>query len=521
MGSTAKRGRTKQVDEWLNAFGVAAGIEKSVEDEYWWEPRAENVPQQKAYACKADRLFYGGAAGGGKSELLLGLCFTAHKDSIVFRREYPQLQALIKRSREIVNMRGRFNGTQKIWSDLPEQRTVEFGAVQREWDVEKYQGRPHDLIGFDEITHFTRSQFDFLTGWNRSAVPGQRCRIVATGNPPTTPEGFWVKEYWGPWIDSSHKLYPYPPGELLWFATIAGEDMLVDGPEPFEHEGENIIPHSRTFIPASLQDNPDLASTNYESVLQAMPEPLRSQMLFGSFDIEVQDDPWQVIPSKWVDAAIERWDKAKLAALPQTSLGVDVARGGTDETVITSRHGNIYAELVAYPGASTPDGPAVAAQVIKHLVYGAYTAIDVVGVGGSVYDALKGSVEAYAVSGGTKAVDIYDRPRLDSSKQLEFFNCRSWMIWRFRELLDPESGYEIALPDDSKLKADLCAPRWKVLPPIKGSNAKGRIQVESKEDIKKRIGRSPDRGDALIYASLDREDLREPTFETRSTRAYI
>ena len=437
---------------------------------------------------------------------MLGLAFTAHTESIIFRREYPQLKALIKRSREIADGHGRYNGTEKIWTGLPGDRTIEFGAVQHEWDVEKYQGRPHELLGFDEITHFTRSQFDFLTGWNRSAT-GERCRIVATGNPPTSTEGQWVLEYWGPWLSSDHGLFPYPPGKLLWFVTVGGEDRIVDGPEPVEIEGELYTPHSRTFIPASLQDNPDLAGTNYASVLQAMPEPLRSQMLYGSFDVSPLDDPWQIIPTAWVDAAIERWKQSQ-PEQELTALGVDVARGGQDETIISKRRGDYYDALVVFPGSATPDGPMVASQVVNHHQKGALIFVDVVGVGSSVFDALSGSYETYAVSGGEKAARPNGKRYTDQPGNLEFTNLRSWMIWRFRELLDPANASKVCLPPDNKMKGDLCAPRWKLVPPIAGSKAKGRIQVESKDDIKKRLGRSPDRGDAVMYASFEREHFK-------------
>jgi hypothetical protein len=68
--------------------------------------------------------------------------------------------------------------------------------------------------------------------------------------------------------------------------------------------------------------------------------------------------------------------------------------------------------------------------------------------------------------------------------------ARNW--WRLREDLDPSSGQNLALPPDPELRADLCAPTWKL-------TARG-ILVESKEDIIARIGRSPDKGDSLVYA---------------------
>jgi hypothetical protein len=90
-----------------------------------WRPRPQNIPQQQAYECPADRLFYGGSAGGGKSDLLIGLAFTAHDKSIIFRREYPQLASIEDRAREIANGLGSYNSMAKRWTGLPDGRVIE------------------------------------------------------------------------------------------------------------------------------------------------------------------------------------------------------------------------------------------------------------------------------------------------------------------------------------------------------------------------------------------------------------
>src|SRR6185437_16312618 len=180
-------------------------------------------PQTEALDNPADILLMGGAAGGGKSDLLLGAAVTRHQVSIIFRREYQQLKGLKRRASELLSTKGRYNGQQETWR-LDDGRLVEFGAVQHENDTQKYQGRPHDLKGFDELCHFTESQFRFLIGWNRNANnPAQRTRVIATCNPPTDAVGDWVIPYWGPWLDLHHP-NPAKAGELRWFATIPGED---------------------------------------------------------------------------------------------------------------------------------------------------------------------------------------------------------------------------------------------------------------------------------------------------------
>jgi len=178
-----------------------------------WIPQPKQVD---AIESEADVLFFGGSAGGSKTDTGIGVAFLNHQKSIIFRREFPQLKDVISRVKEIAGERGRFNGQSNTML-VDGKRTIEMGAVQYEGDVSKYKGRPHDLKFFDEVSDFTETQVRFLMAWNRSATPGQRCRVIMAGNPPTTAEGQWIIEYFGPWLDPDHS-NPALPGELRWFA---------------------------------------------------------------------------------------------------------------------------------------------------------------------------------------------------------------------------------------------------------------------------------------------------------------
>src|SRR5262249_18377767 len=150
----------------------------------------------------------------------------------------------------------------------------------------------------------------------------QRCRVVATGNPPTSSEGEWVIRYWAPWLDPQHH-DPAAPGELRWFARVDDKDVEVEGGKPFRHKGETITPRSRTLIRGRVTDNRVLMDRGYMGVLQSQPEPLRSQMLYGDFSIGLKDDAWQVIPTAWVRAAQARWRPDGHGGALLTALGVD------------------------------------------------------------------------------------------------------------------------------------------------------------------------------------------------------
>lgn len=460
-------------------------------------------PQTMAFNSVADITGYGGAAGGGKTDLACGLALTEHEHTMILRREAPQLRGIIDRLMTLIGDKRGYNGQDKVWR-LPD-RQIEFGSVPHAKDVRKYQGRPHDLIVFDEATNFLRSQVEFLLGWLRTTTQGQRCRALLTFNPPTDAEGRWIIEYFAPWLDDKHP-NPARPGELRWFATVNGEDMEVEDGRPFvigHNSGEILYdwtpgayldveiiqPRSRTFIPSRVSDNPFLMGTGYMTTLQSMPEPLRSQMLLGDFQAGVEDDVWQVIPTAWIDAAQARWQK-RFEKGEMDSMGVDVSRGGQDETVIARRHGPWFDELVVHPGVATPDGPTLFAQVLQVRRDRAPVHIDIVGVGSSPFDFMvTNNVQAIALNGASKS---FERAK---GGNLAFANLRAQLYWKMREALDPTNPRPIFLPNDSKLRADLAAPKWRL--------AAGGILVESKDEIAKRIGRSPDRGDAVCYALVE------------------
>lgn len=474
-----------------------------------WRPQPG--PQTTAYLSDADVLGFGGAAGGGKSDLAVGKALTQHRRSAIFRRVGTELQGIIDRMTEIVGNRDGYNGQDKIWRGLPGNRQVEFGAVPNAGDERKYQGRPKDLLVCDEATNFLEAQVRFLMGWVRTDVPGQRTQTILTFNPPTSSEGRWVIKFFAPWLDPKHP-NPAKPGEKRWFATIGSEDnqadielpdgrpfVLIDGNRIYEPkvlamyaEDEIIRPHTRTFIPSRVTDNVFLTETGYISVLQALPEPLRSQMLYGSFTAGVQDSPMQVIPTEWVEAAMARWVEKQPHELAHTmdSIGVDVARGGSDKTTIARRHGRWFDKPIKYEGRQTPDGQTTAGYVVSALRNEAVVHIDVIGVGSSPYDFLRAiGINVIGVVASNEATAT------DQSGLLSFKNMRSQLWWAMREALDPANGLGLQLPPDKQLLVELCAPEWSV---------QGRtIYVESRDDIIARIGRSPDLATAYIMALMD------------------
>jgi hypothetical protein len=468
-----------------------------------WSPLAG--PQRDAFYSLADITGYGGAAGGGKTDLACGLALTQHENTMILRENGTELTGVIDRLTKLLGSRNGYNGKDNIWRTEIDgvARQIEFGSYPNPGDESKYQGRPHDLLVYDEAANHREAAVRFLMGWMRTTTPEQRCRALLTFNPPTTAAGRWVIEFFAPWIDRKHP-NPAKPGELRWFATVNAKDIEVPDNTPFVLVGDQrvydfnpaefkptdiITPLSRTFIPSRVSDNPYLMGTGYVSTLQALPEPLRSQMLNGDFNAGIEDDAMQVIPTAWVDAAMARWKDLDVKP-PMDSTGIDVARGGRDATIIARRHGMWFDKLLKYPGAATPDGPTVAGLVLAATRDNAPMHIDVIGIGASPYDFLNNANQPVI------GVNVSESARgMDKSGRLEFFNLRSELWWRMREALDPTANNGIALPPDKELAADLTAPTWEL---------RGRkIKVESRDEIIARIGRSPDAGSAAILALID------------------
>jgi len=452
-----------------------------------WIP--QKGAQESAWLTPADELYYGGQAGGGKTDLLLGLALTAQRRSIIFRRNFTQFkggEGLISRALTVVGRKGhwssRINGLL-----MNDGRTVEFGGVEDIGELGKWKGRAHDFKGFDELSEFMEQMYLFLIGWLRTTDPTQNTRVVGAGNPPTTVEGEWVIRRWSAWLDPQHN-NPAAPGELRWYARIDDKDVELESGNPINYHGETITPKSRTFIPASLVDNPILARTGYGAQLQALPEPLRSQLLYGDYTIGLKDDPWQVIPTAWVDAAMRRWT-GRRPDEQGTAAGLDVARGGEAKTVLAQRWGSWFAPLERYPGKETPDGQEGRKIVLQALTRGGFCNIDVIGPGASVVDLCRevdAQVRPINFGAGTK--------RKDRTNLLKFLNVRAFAYWSMREALDPEKGDNVMLPPDTELRADLCSARYDIR--VNG------LTIEDKDEISKRLGRSPDAGDAVVLAAM-------------------
>ena len=461
----------KAIDRKLRAIDEMMG---SAKDEFSWQP-IKDSPQAQAYFCEADELLFGGQAGGGKTDLIVGLALTNHQRSLILRRRATDLSALISRTRELTGALG--TASMRIGS-----RILEFGGCKDDASKFKYKGRAHDLKAFDELSEFSQDQYQFICAWNRTADPNQRCRIVATTNPPDTNEGRWIIQHWAAWLDPAHP-NPAKSGQLRWF--LGNEE--VDGPDPINGQ----LPRSRTFIRAAVEDNPYMMASGYDRLLDNLPDGIREKLRLGNFTYEIEDNPRQLIPSGWIESAQQRYREGQYRDDGNVTIGVDPARGGIDRTVLAVSRGDVV-QVYGYPGSKTPDGSSVVQLILQHWTSESNINLDVIGIGASVIDYLRD------LGYSCKAVNFSSAShRRDRSGLLKFSNLRTEIFWNLRDELDPHYNPTIALPPDPGVLSELTAIRYRL-------SHRG-IQCESKDEIRSRIGRSTDVADAIAlsrYRSL-------------------
>jgi predicted phage terminase large subunit-like protein len=248
-------------------------------------------PQAQFLASAADIVIYGGQAGGGKTWGLL-LEPTRHLavpefSAVLFRQTSPQIRnpgGLWDESLKVYpHVEGQPREYALEWS-FPRGAKVKFAHLQHENDKLDWQGAQIPLIGFDELTHFSESQFFYMLSRNRSLC-GVRPYVRATTNPDADS---WVAQFINWWIDQETG-YPVPDraGVLRWFVRVHDTMVWADSTEELAAKHPDLFPKSVTFIPASIHDNPKLLTANPEYLANLMALPLveRERLLGGNWKI--------------------------------------------------------------------------------------------------------------------------------------------------------------------------------------------------------------------------------------------
>ncbi len=311
-----------------------------------WTPQPG--PQEQLFACEADEILYGGAAGGGKSAAIVALLTQRIRmrgyRALVLRRTSDDLSHLYDEARWIFH-EGRELGryAYRPFAPTPETRWFDgswliskengrarFGHCHNNDDYKKYIGLQWDDVLFDELPHFTLKQYTEIIARRRGTIPGLRRRAISTANPPEQddPGSEWIKARWAPWLDDDfvfedwevydaragqmvrgkglpprweavidadgeparRRKAPAASAQLLYVATVGEGDDARErfSTEPFTWRGARA--ETRTFIASKMSDNLALleAEPNYVAKLRQN-DPVRAQQL--------EEGDWNIRPA--------------------------------------------------------------------------------------------------------------------------------------------------------------------------------------------------------------------------------
>jgi len=251
-------------------------------------------------SCPYDIVLYGGAAGGGKTDALLGdfaagiEAYGAAWQGVIFRRTFPMLDEIERRSLEIfapVYGAKCYSVGKKRW-EFPNGSRLTLAFLDADEDCLNYQGKQFTWVGWDELTQWpTDYAFNYILSRTRSAA-GAPCYTRATSN-PGGPGHSWVRDFF---------VAPTRPGTPI----------VTEGRDAFG----NVVRRTRVFIPAKLTDNRILLENDplYFDRLNQLSDPvLRSALRDGNWDIfqgmafTEWDANIHVIPSAPVPDGVPMW----------------------------------------------------------------------------------------------------------------------------------------------------------------------------------------------------------------------
>ncbi len=291
-------------------------------------PSPQDGKQTQFYNCDADIVFYGGAAGAGKSVSLLLDCAkpqylnNPNYNAVIFRKTYPELSnpgGLIDESQKLYQgINGSLTYNPLDWK-FASGAKITFRHMQHEKTVYQYQGSQINRLCFDELSHFTESSFFYLLSRNRS-ISGIKPQVRATMNPDPNS---WIAKFIQWWIDP---VTGYPleekSGVIRYFIRWQNEIVWADNLDEFKRFGE-VYPKSFTFISANIFDNPILLKANpeYLANLSALHPVEKERLLHGNWKIRYEaglvfDRNWFKIVDKLPEIPVRQirfWDMAATA----------------------------------------------------------------------------------------------------------------------------------------------------------------------------------------------------------------
>ncbi len=337
-----------------------------------------------------------------------------------------------------------------------------------------YHG-PNVLVAVTEASGIPQETFDAIEG----LLTGNS-RLLIVGNPNRLTGEFYTS--------FRSKLYHKFSLNCLNAPNVVNKKTLIPGQVDYEWVKEHLQKAGWVTRITEEELNPEFDDFEFDGDFYR-PSDLCRVKILGKFPRQSETT---LIPLSWIDAANQRWEEQRTSYNKEMPLllGVDVAGMGNDNTYFCFRRGQ-YVEK--FKGMAKKDNMQVAGNVMTTLKAGDTGYIDTIGEGAGVYSRLQ---ELGASSTSVKFSESADGLR-DLTGEREFANMRAYCYWALRDALDPNLDGQLALPPDEELTQELTETGWAL-------RSTGKIIIEPKEDIKKRITRSPDKADSLALTFYPR-----------------
>lgn len=417
----------------------------------------------------------------GKIELVENtkVALTAPTDRQVLNIMMPEISRLYNRAKaKGILLPGRLN-SYNIRTDNEEWFLTGFKADEHNHEAWSGFHAVHTMFVVTEATGISDDTFAAIEG----NLQGDS-RILIVFN-PNTPVGYAARSQKGDRWEKFRLNSLTAPNVTEKRAIILGQVDYEWVKDKIEHW---CMPISENEVSAELDD------FEFEGVWYR-PEDLFRKKVLGKFP-KVSDDV--LIPLQWLELAHDRWRQAN-GKEPLSSevrmLGVDVAGMGRDSTCYCERKGAWVAPFVCHNSGGQADHMKVAGQIVNLRQYHPemYVSIDTIGEGAGVYSRcleLDNSHHIISCKYSEWAKEFRGKEPTDMTGQYRFQNMRAWLFWAVRDWLNPKNETGAMLPPDPVFDEEATEIRWSF-------RSDGRIIIEPKDDIKARIGRSPDKFDAL------------------------
>lgn len=332
----------------------------------------------------------------------------------------------------------------------PEDELIAYGRKPADYDEAAFQGIHAEfvLVVIDEACGVPKQLYDAID----SIVTNETSRVLAIGNPD----------------DPSSYFKDICEDEDLWnLIHIPAHSTPAFTGEYVPDKVARVLTSKRWVEERKLKWGEE--SSLYSAKVMAEFPDISDETLFPPY-------------------VIRKSHECELAGMGTGRYGADIARMGEDKTVVyRNRDGNIRFEAEWAKTDTAKTTGKLKSILMAHTNLQVPMIIDIIGVGAGPFDTLR--AEDYPVApfqGSEKAMD-----------ERRFINRRAEVMWQFREAM--EKGLIDLDPADEDLAAELGKPKWWV-------NPNGKIQVESKEEMKKRGVKSPNRADAAIMSWISARD---------------